>query len=186
MKFAMKKSGLEDSLNNSTEEDLERLENLKELVTLAKKYDELPKEEALEKLLTDAALASDQDSLEKPTDAVKLMTVHAAKGLEFPYVFVTGLEQNLFPHQGFGEKLSKENQEEERRLFYVAITRAKKKLYLSYAAVRTIFGSRQMNMPSEFLGDIDDSLFKLVREDRIDDINQDIMRTPGKIVYLDF
>jgi DNA helicase-2/ATP-dependent DNA helicase PcrA len=186
MKFAMKKSGLEDSLTNSTEEDLERLENLKELVTLAKKYDELPKDEALEKLLTDAALASDQDSLEKPTDAVKLMTVHAAKGLEFPYVFVTGLEQNLFPHQGFGERLSKEDQEEERRLFYVAITRAKKKLYLSYAAMRTIFGSKQMNMPSEFLSDIDDSLFKLVREDRIDDINQDIMRTPGKIVYLDF
>lgn len=186
VKFALKKSGIEDSLQNSTDEDMERLENLRELVTLAKKYDELPQEEALEKLLTDAALASDQDSLEKPTNAVKLMTVHAAKGLEFPYVFVTGLEQNLFPHQGFGEKLSKEDREEERRLFYVAITRAKEKLYLSYAATRTIFGSRQMNMPSDFLADIDDSLFKLVREDRMNDINQDIMRTPGKIIYLDF
>ena len=106
----------------------------------------------------DAALASDQDSMMKSSSAVKLMTVHAAKGLEFPYVFVTGLEQDLFPHKRMGPgTVSKEDGEEERRLFYVAITRAKKKLYLSCASVRTIFGQRQVNAPSEFLSDIDNA-----------------------------
>jgi len=112
----------------------------------------------VEKLLCDATLASDQDSMMKSSRAVKLMTVHASKGLEFPYVFVTGLEQDLFPHKRMGAgPQSKEDSEEERRLFYVAITRAKKKLYLSYASVRTIFGQRQVNAPSEFLSDIDDA-----------------------------
>jgi DNA helicase-2/ATP-dependent DNA helicase PcrA len=185
--FALKRSGIEGSLKQSTEEDVERLENLKELVSLATKYDELPLEEGLERLLSDAALASDQDSLEKVVDAVKLMTVHASKGLEFEHVFITGLEQDLFPHQKFGATLSKEDQEEERRLFYVAVTRAKEKLYLSFAAMRTIFGSKQMNTPSEFLSDIDELLMKPVREGGMDDINQDVPRGKlEKVVYLDF
>lgn len=160
IKFVSEKSGLEDSLKaGNKDDDTERLENIHELVTLATKYDILPPEEAVEKLLEDASLASDQDSMMKSSKAVKLMTVHAAKGLEFPYVFVTGLEQDLFPHKRMGQgPQSKEDSEEERRLFYVAITRAKKKLFLSYASVRTIFGQRQVNLPSEFLGDIDDSL----------------------------
>lgn len=184
--FALKRSGIEASLRQSTEEDLERLENLKELVTLATKYDDLPLDEGVEKLLSDAALASDQDTLEKVTDAVKLMTVHASKGLEFDHVFITGLEQDLFPHQKFDAVLSKEDQEEERRLFYVAVTRAKEKLYLSFAAMRTIFGSKQINTPSEFLSDIDEPLMKPVREGGMDDIYQDTDEKPGKIVYLDF
>ncbi|MFA5997196.1 MAG: UvrD-helicase domain-containing protein [Candidatus Paceibacterota bacterium] len=160
IKFVSEKSGIEGSLRaGNKDDDNERLENIHELVTLATKYDILPPEEAVEKLLGDAALASDQDSMMKSSKAVKMMTVHAAKGLEFPYVFVTGLEQDLFPHKRMGQgPQSKEDSEEERRLFYVAITRAKKKLYLSYASVRTIFGQRQVNLPSEFLGDIDDSL----------------------------
>lgn len=158
IKFVSEKSGLEASLKTGSDEDSERLENIHEMVTLATKYDFLPPEEAVEKLLGDAALASDQDSMMKSSRAVKLMTVHAAKGLEFPYVFVTGLEQDLFPHKRMGPgTVSKEDTEEERRLFYVAITRAKKKLYLSYASVRTIFGQRQVNAPSEFLSDIDDA-----------------------------
>ena len=158
IKFVSEKSGLENSLKTGNDDDNERLENIHELVTLATKYDILPPEEAVEKLLSDAALASDQDSIMKSSRAVKLMTVHAAKGLEFPYVFVTGLEQDLFPHKRMGAgPQSKEDSEEERRLFYVAITRAKKKLYLSYASVRTIFGQRQVNAPSEFLSDIDDA-----------------------------
>ncbi|MDO8604100.1 MAG: UvrD-helicase domain-containing protein [bacterium] len=158
IKFVSEKSGLETSLKTGTDEDNDRLENIHELVTLATKYDFLPPEEAVEKLLGDAALASDQDSMMKSSRAVKMMTVHAAKGLEFPYVFVTGLEQDLFPHKRMGPGTgSKEDSEEERRLFYVAITRAKKKLYLSYASVRTIFGQRQVNAPSEFLSDIDDA-----------------------------
>lgn len=158
IKFVSERSGIENSLKTGSDEDNDRLENIHELVTLATKYDILPPEEAVEKLLGDAALASDQDSMMKSSRAVKLMTVHAAKGLEFPYVFVTGLEQDLFPHKRMGQgPVSKEDGEEERRLFYVAITRAKKKLYLSYASVRTIFGQRQVNAPSEFLSDIDDA-----------------------------
>ncbi len=157
IKFVSEKTGIEGSLKTGHDEDNERLENIHELVTLATKYDIMPPEEAVEKLLGDAALASDQDSLMKNANAVKLMTVHASKGLEFPYVFVTGLEQDLFPHRRMGAGVvSKEDGEEERRLFYVAITRAKKKLFLSYASVRTIYGQRQVNAPSEFLTDIDD------------------------------
>ena len=175
IKFVSEKSGIEASLKTGHDEDNERLENIHELVTLATKYDILPPEEAVEKLLGDAALASDQDSLMKSASAVKLMTVHASKGLEFPYVFVTGLEQDLFPHRRMGAgAVSKEDEEEERRLFYVAITRAKKKLYLSYASVRTIFGQRQVNAPSEFLSDIDDAHTE--QEDIVGEYNEPVIR----------
>lgn len=157
IKYVSEATGIENSLKTGTEDDNDRLENIHELVTLATKYDILPPEEAIEKLLGDAALASDQDSLIKSENAVKLMTVHAAKGLEFPYVFVTGLEHDLFPHRRMNSgSVSKEEEEEERRLFYVAVTRAKKKLFLSHTSIRTIFGQRQVNAPSEFLHDIDD------------------------------
>ncbi len=126
-------------------------------MTLATKYDLLPQGDGMEKLLEDAALASDQDTLMHKGKGVRLMTVHASKGLEFKYVFVTGLEQDLFPHARHDGK-SKEDSEEERRLFYVALTRAEKKLYLSYAQLRTIFGSRQVNTPSEFIYDIPEHL----------------------------
>jgi len=87
-------------------------------------------------------------------NTVKLMTVHASKGLEFKYVFITGLEDGLFPHQKNEEIKNVEDREEERRLFYVALTRAKEKLFLSFANFRTIFGSRQINTSSEFISDI--------------------------------
>jgi DNA helicase-2/ATP-dependent DNA helicase PcrA len=161
IKFVVKKSGIELELSSGTEEDMERLENIKELATLALKYDDLEEGRGVEKLLEDASLASDQDSLmigedkkeKKDVNAIKLMTVHASKGLEFKYVFVTGLEDGLFPHQRLngGEGI---DSEEERRLFYVAITRAKEKLFLSFANFRTIFGSRNINAPSEFISDI--------------------------------
>jgi DNA helicase II / ATP-dependent DNA helicase PcrA len=133
---------------------------MRELATLAIKYDHLPIGEGIEKLIEEAALATDQDSLTKNEDAVKLMTVHASKGLEFDYVFITGLEEDLFPHQRMGTTKNKEDGEEERRLFYVAITRARKKIYLTYANTRTIFGSTQSNTPSQFISDIDESLIE--------------------------
>ena len=93
------------------------------------------------------------------------MTVHAGKGLEFKYVFVVGLEDGLFPHERNGEEI---DNEEERRLFYVALTRAKEKLFLSFANFRTIFGSRQINAPSEFISDIPADLLEREGEkDRI-------------------
>ncbi|MDE2399480.1 MAG: UvrD-helicase domain-containing protein [Patescibacteria group bacterium] len=161
IKFVVKKSGIENELKNGTEEEVERLENIKELATLALKYDNLANGAGIEKLLEDASLASDQDSImvnqekveKKVVDAVKLMTVHAAKGLEFKYVFVAGLEDGLFPYQRY-DSAEETDREEERRLFYVAITRAKEKLFLSFANFRTIFGSRQINTPSEFISDI--------------------------------
>lgn len=157
IKFIIMDSGIEGMYTTGKEEDTERLENCMELVTLAKRYDEYEPEDGIEKFLTDSALASDQDGLSERKDGIKLMTVHASKGLEFDYVFISGLEAGLFPHSGFGEKRkTKEESEEERRLFYVAITRARKKIYLCYAETRTIFGKTEINSPSEFLDDIPD------------------------------
>jgi DNA helicase II / ATP-dependent DNA helicase PcrA len=153
--FIIKRTGMEaDYKKSGTEEDLERLENLQELVSLATQYDELDPEEGIEALIENAALQSDQDELQskEERDAVRLMTVHAAKGLEFPYVFIAGMEEGLFPHERLDEKGI--DHEEERRLFYVALTRAQKKVFLTYAHMRTIYGSQRVNIPSSFLNDI--------------------------------
>ncbi len=156
IRTVVEQTGLAKMWREGGPDDAERLENAKELATLALKYDELAPGEGIEKLLDDAALASDQDSLDekdKKREGVRLMTVHAAKGLEFRHVFIVGLEQNLFPHQRHDNDETRDT-EEERRLFYVALTRAKEKLRLSYAQIRTIYGSRQPTLPSEFIGDI--------------------------------
>ena len=158
--FIMKRTGIEESYRHDGEEGLERLENVRELVSLGTKYHEYEPEIAIEHLLEDAALGSDQDELKEKEefDAVRLMTIHAAKGLEFPYVFITGLEEGLFPHERLGDE--RIDNEEERRLFYVALTRAEKKVFLSYAHMRTIFGSQRVNAPSSFLHDIRSELLE--------------------------
>lgn len=157
--FIIKNSGLEDEWKKEGEEGASRLENAYELVSFSTRYDNLPTDLALDQFLADTALQSDQDELKEEVPAVRLMTVHAAKGLEFKTVFVTGLESGLFPHEKMhDERLSPEESEEERRLFYVAVTRARKKLYLTYAQLRTIFGRSEINMPSEFLMDIPSEL----------------------------
>ena len=153
IKYIIEKSGIKDELSHGTSDEQECLENMMELVTLAVKYDDILDGEGMEKLLEDASLSSDQDTLMHKKNGVRLMTVHASKGLEFKYVFITGLEQDLFPHTKTNSR-SKEDNEEERRLFYVAITRAREKLFLSYASLRTIFGMKQVNTPSEFIYDI--------------------------------
>lgn len=159
--FVMQHSGIEEHYKKGGDEGLERLENIRELVTLGTKYQEYDPLEAVEHLLEDSSLGSDQDEMKEDMDAVRLMTVHASKGLEFPYVFITGLEEGLFPHEKLGD--DNVDEEEERRLFYVALTRAEKKLFLSYAHIRTIFGSQRVNAPSSFLRDI--------RDDLIEDVN---------------
>lgn len=155
IRHLMKQTGIEDALKKDGEEGLERLENLRELVTLATRYDERGPEEGIAQLLEDAALQSDQDEMKDKGEkrGVTLMTIHAAKGLEFDYVFIAGLEEGLFPHERLDD--SEVDQEEERRLFYVALTRARKKVFLSYAELRTIFGNRRINIPSSFLDDIE-------------------------------
>ncbi|MEK7569420.1 MAG: UvrD-helicase domain-containing protein [Patescibacteria group bacterium] len=177
IKFTVKISGIEKELSEGTDEELEKLENIRELATLALKYDGL--ENGIEKLLEEAALASDQDSLvinqekKESKNAVRLMTVHASKGLEFKYVFVVGLEEGLFPHTKSREAKTGEDSEEERRLFYVALTRAKEKLFLCYADYRTIFGSRAMNMPSEFILDVPKNLLEIETGEKIKTVDID-------------
>ena len=154
--FAIEQSGMETMLKNGSDEDKERLNNLRELVNFAARFDHIVAPEGIERLLEEAALQSEQDSLEERENAVSLMTVHASKGLEFDAVFVTGLEQGLFPSQR--ENDASRDPEEERRLFYVALTRAKQRLFLSYARERSKWGSRDYTLRSEFLNDIDPRL----------------------------
>lgn len=167
IKYIIVESGMQRAYKEDKVDGEERLENLEELVTLGLRYDHFDGNEGLEKLLEDATLMSDQDNLDNNTAAakngVKLMTIHAAKGLEFGVVFVTGLEHGLFPHER-DSKLTGADAEEERRLMYVAVTRARRKLYLTYASMRTIFGMRDVRMPSEFLMDVPDEY--IMRESR--------------------
>lgn len=180
IKFIITETGLEDVFTKGGEEDHERLANVRELVTLAQNYDEMDPEEGVEALLESASLASEQDSLEEEKSGVKLLTIHASKGLEFDTVFVTGLEEGLFPSKRFDEgSLSRESEEEERRLFYVALTRARKKLFLTHAMVRTIFGSRSGTIPSEFITEIDEDFLDIEGGD-------DERGESTKVVYLDF
>ena len=156
IEFIIKRTGLEQMYKqDGTEEALTRLENMRELVTYATRFSSNDNETAINEFLESVALQSDQDELrsKEEFDAVRLMTIHAAKGLEFPYVFITGLEEGLFPHERLDEH-GEIDHEEERRLFYVALTRAEKKIFLTYAHLRTIFGSQRVNLPSSFLEDI--------------------------------
>ena len=159
--FIIKSSGLEQEWKDGGEEGAARLENAYELSNFASRYDHLSPEEGILNFLSDAALQSDQDEMRDEDKAVRLMTVHASKGLEFDVVFIVGLEDGLFPHQKVSEAhVSPEEKEEERRLFYVALTRARKKVFLSYTQTRTVFGSRQVNIPSEFIFDIPETLIE--------------------------
>lgn len=166
--FILKETGLEEEWKESgKDEDVARIENVYELANFASRYGDLPPEDGLLKFLSDAALQSDQDEIESEKKAVRLMTVHSSKGLEFDVVFIAGLEDGLFPHQRLNESgIAPEEAEEERRLFYVALTRARKKVFLSYAQSRTLFGRRQVNIPSEFIFDIPE---ELLDEDAFDE-----------------
>ncbi|HPN54630.1 MAG TPA: UvrD-helicase domain-containing protein [Candidatus Moranbacteria bacterium] len=153
-----KESGYEQMLLNEGPEGEMRWENVKELVSVAQKYDEM-KDESENKLsafLEEIALASDVDNINQNEEAVHLMTLHSAKGLEFPVVFIAGLEEGILPHSR--SMLSHAEMEEERRLMYVGLTRAKEKIYLLFTRQRVLFGSTQMNSPSRFLEDIPEKL----------------------------
>ncbi|HEY4483237.1 MAG TPA: UvrD-helicase domain-containing protein [Candidatus Paceibacterota bacterium] len=163
LRYIVRNSGLEADLKKKGDEGTERLENIQELVNLSLKYKDLNNEEAVGKLIEEASLASDQDSLmhKSSKTGVKLMTVHAAKGLEFRIVFIVGLEQGLFPHEPNDPSDGTiEHAEEERRLFYVALTRARERVYLSHSTVRNIYGEQRVNLPSEFISDIPSELFE--------------------------
>ena len=150
---------LEALINENTVEATTRIENIKELVTDAKEYEKSAEEEpTLAGYLEKISLVADVDNYDETQDVVVLMTLHSAKGLEFPVVFIAGMEDGIFP--GYQSMMSNEELEEERRLAYVGITRAKQILHISHAFSRTLFGSTSYNQPSRFLAEIPSDLIE--------------------------
>lgn len=136
-----------------------RLENLEELDNaIAQFVKERGEEATLTSFLEEMALVSDVDSLNQEQNAITLMTLHISKGLEYPYVFVVGMEENLFPSSRVTDSDGEEDVEEERRLAYVGMTRARQKLWLTYTRMRRVWGQEQMNPPSRFLKEIPEKL----------------------------
>ncbi len=153
LKVAMNKSEYLDVLRSERSEEAQtRLENLQELLNVAAEFDAGPEPHGLGAFLEQVALVSDVDSYEEGGDAVTLMTLHSSKGLEFPVVFLVGLEEGVFPHsRSLGEDTELE---EERRLCYVGMTRAREELHLTHAHRRTLFGQPSFNPRSRFLDDL--------------------------------
>ncbi|NIK11675.1 DNA helicase PcrA [Alkalibacillus almallahensis] len=154
----LSRSGYEDMLKQDKSlESQSRLENIEEFKTVTRQFEEANEDTSLIAFLTDLALVSDLDqSDDDAQEQVTLMTLHAAKGLEFPVVFLIGLEENIFPHSR--SIFDEEEMEEERRLAYVGITRAEQRLYLTYSSMRTLFGRTQFNQKSRFVDEIPDEL----------------------------
>ncbi|MEQ6388138.1 DNA helicase PcrA [Bacillaceae bacterium S4-13-58] len=156
------KTGYEEMLKNeNTIESQSRLENINELLSVTKHFEETNEDKSLINFLTDLALIADIDRVDEDPNSeekVILMTLHSAKGLEFPVVFLIGLEENIFPHSR--SLMDDEEMEEERRLCYVGITRAEKRLFLTHARMRTLYGRTQFNPVSRFIDEIPDDLIE--------------------------
>ncbi len=165
--LVLESSGVvEHHKKDKSEKGLSRLENLEELISAAQSHQfsvsmDDENMSPLESFLADAALDAGEAQAQYDADAVQLMTMHSAKGLEFPTVFMTGMEQGLFPHQRSVEESGR--LEEERRLCYVGITRAEQRLYLTLAEQRRLYGREQHNMPSKFVGEIPSQLLQEIR-----------------------
>ena len=149
-------SGYMGMLIRAGEEEKDRIDNIGELISTARQYEESTDTPSLSEFLEDVALVSDVDRYDETANAVILMTIHSAKGLEFPVVFLPGMEEGVFP--GYQAQFNPSEIEEERRLAYVAITRAKRSLYLISTHERMLNGSTQYNPPSRFLDEIPDHL----------------------------
>ena len=163
LKKIIKELEYKDYIDDGTDKGMERWQNIEELLGLAEQIKDL------DKFLEHISLFAIDDKYDAVTEKVNLMTMHSAKGLEFEAVFVVGMEEGLCPHTlSFGP----EDLEEERRLCYVAITRAKTHLYLTLAARRTLFGEKSANMPSRFLAEIPEHL--MVYINRPQEIEEDI------------
>lgn len=156
--LTLARSGYRDYVRDGTDEGESRWENLLELRSVAQEYNALSGPEALTLFLEDVALVSDVDALNGRESGPALLTLHMAKGLEFPVVFIVGLEEGIFPHSRSLQE--PEEMEEERRLAYVGITRAKDRLYLIHAFRRRVFGAEQIGNPSRFLSDIPGELIE--------------------------
>ena len=159
------RTGYLAQLEESTDpQDQARAENIGELLSVAKDFQDTNPTGTVEDFLEQVALVNDVDSFEQEESKVTLMTLHAAKGLEFPIVFLGGLEEGLFPHSR--TLMNPEEIEEERRLAYVGITRAEKELYISNATTRTVFGSTSSYLPSRFIDEIPEELVDGLRAKR--------------------
>lgn len=165
VEVVLEKSGLRASLKeeNSLEADI-RLENLEEFKSVTKTFEEQSGIISLEDFLLEVSLVSDIEEYRDDPNRITLMTVHSVKGLEFDYVFLVGMEEGLFPHKN---SFSKEDFEEERRLMYVAVTRAKKKLYITWAKQRRIYGIDQVGIKSRFINEIDSDLLELDNKEKV-------------------
>ena len=159
IKETLKSTGYTKALEQENSVEAEtRIENLEEFLTVAIEFEEQSADNTLAEFLENITLSSDIDNLEDQEDSVTLMTLHSAKGLEFPVVFLVGMEEGIFPgYKSIGEP---KELEEERRLFYVGITRAKQYLYLTCAKHRTIFGSTSYNQVSRFVKEIPEELLE--------------------------
>ena len=154
----VQKTDYENYIKNKNEDGEKRWENIQELLTVANKYNKIKPPLGLSRFLEEVSLLNHADEIKTEKDLVNLMTLHCAKGLEFPVVFMAGLEESIFPHS---KSLFDPAQiEEERRLCYVGMTRAKQKLYLTFAQKRRIYGSLMVNPPSRFLLDIPEHLIE--------------------------
>ncbi|MEK7146581.1 MAG: 3'-5' exonuclease, partial [Patescibacteria group bacterium] len=158
LKHVISESGYRDFLLADKAEGETRYQNVQELVSVADKYEALEAGISLATFLEEIALISDLDSLDERENAVTLMTLHSAKGLEFPIVFLCGLEEGIFPHSR--SLFEPQELEEERRLMYVGITRAMNHLYLMHAQQRMLYGEFKQNAPSQFLMDIPEELIE--------------------------
>ena len=165
MEYIIETTGFEDFLRDGTDKGEERWDNVRELLSVCLKYNDEHPEVALRMLLEEASLAQETDNIEYESDLVNLMTLHAAKGLEFPVVFIAGCEQGLLPHARALFGANQDDIEEERRLCYVGATRAKQQLYLLFAQRRMLFGKTQSNPPSEFLGTIPEHLVEFLPQE---------------------
>lgn len=161
--YILNKSGMKLELENEKSLDAEiRLENLEEFKTVARNFEEQYGIISLEEFLDSISLVSDIEEHKNNNDVITLMTVHSAKGLEFDYIFLIGMEETIFPHRN--SLMDSEQIEEERRLCYVAMTRAKKKLYLVNARKRAIFGDVGYNAPSRFINEINENNLDIDRQ----------------------
>lgn len=176
----LKMSGYTDALKNeNTIEAESRIQNIEELITVANEFEKEAADKSLVEFLNSISLSSDTDNIEETDDMVTLMTLHSAKGLEYPVIFLVGMEEGIFP--GYQSMMDETELEEERRLFYVGITRAKQYLYLTFAKKRTIFGSTSYNPPSRFIKEIpkdlldgyDDAMMQKKKQDDFEDSEYD-------------
>ena len=168
----------------ATPEAISRVENIKELISVAKEFEKNSDEQNLSAFLMQVSLMTDLDKLDENTPAVTLMTIHSAKGLEFPVVFIIGMEEGIFPH--YRSLTEPSELEEERRLCYVGMTRAKKRLYLVSAEERLIFGENWYNGPSRFIEEIPPELIKADMASKDKDIEKIDIGVPVEEIEYNF